>query len=61
LKLVGRGLTLPLRTIAVDDPPGPLTAATVGDDGPRCVVRRLPAGAGYGGALAVADDSARVP
>jgi 4'-phosphopantetheinyl transferase len=51
-KLVGRGLTLPLRTIAVDDPIAPVSAATVGDDGPRCAVRRLPATPGYAGALA---------
>jgi 4'-phosphopantetheinyl transferase len=53
-KLVGRGLALPMTAIAVDDPVGAdVTAATVGEDGIRCVVRRLAAGDAYGGALAL--------
>jgi 4'-phosphopantetheinyl transferase len=50
-KLVGRGLTLPMTAIGIDDPAAEATAATVGD-GTRCAVRRLPVGEGYGGALA---------
>jgi 4'-phosphopantetheinyl transferase len=59
-KLVGRGLSLPMRAIAIDDPVGAdITAATVGEDGTRCVVRRLPVGHGYGGALALGGSTER--
>jgi 4'-phosphopantetheinyl transferase len=52
-KLDGRGLSLPLRTIDVDEPTAPVTRATVGAGGPRCSISRLPTGARYGGALAL--------
>jgi 4'-phosphopantetheinyl transferase len=55
-KLVGRGLGLPLRTIAVDDPTAVTSEATVGDGGPRCAVLRIDAGARYAAALAHAPE-----
>jgi 4'-phosphopantetheinyl transferase len=53
-KLVGRGLGLPMTAIAIDDPVGAaVTAATVGEDATRALVRTLAAGDAYGGALAL--------